>query len=245
MLGKIGPVTDLGTEPHNVRSSKVHLADRVTDQLRSAIINYDLAPGARLAAEAIAERFAVSPTPVREAFARLAGEGFVVALPQRGVRVSEISAADVRDLYEIRLLLEPVAIQRSVARATDQWVDSIEQALADMTAAGMTDLAALSPAEYSAYEELHVEFHRATMSRCESVWLRRFTDTMLDNSRRIRQITLAVRTDFTTIAIEHRAIADACVAGDGDLAARHQVHHLEKTIDAFDAWDSGQRSMSP
>lgn len=98
MSGKIGPVTDLGTEPHNVRSSKAPLADRVTDQLRSAIINRDLAPGERLAAEAIAERFAVSPTPVREAFARLAGEGFVVALPQRGVRVSEISAADVRDL---------------------------------------------------------------------------------------------------------------------------------------------------
>lgn len=226
-----------------MRSPKAPLVDRVTDLLRNAIINLELAPGERLAAEAIASRIAVSPTPVREAFARLAGEGFVVALPQRGVRVSEISPTDVRDLYEIRLLLEPVAIRRSVARSvTDQWIDMIEQSFADMMEAGSADLSALSPAEYAVHEEAHVAFHRATMSRCDSVWLRRFTDTMLDNSRRVRRLTLAVRTDFATITSEHRAIADACVAGDGDLAAQHHSNHLWRTIDAFDEWASKQDS---
>nr|WP_281376629.1 GntR family transcriptional regulator [Actinomycetospora corticicola] len=212
------------------------MVDRVTDLLRNAIINLELAPGERLAAEPIASRFDVSPTPVREAFARLAGEGFVVALPQRGVRVSEISPADVRDLYETRLLLEPVAIRRSVARSTTQWVDTIERAFDDMMEAGSADLSALSPSEYAAHEEAHVAFHRATMSQCDSVWLRRFTDTMLDNSRRVRRLTLAVRTDFAAIVTEHRAIADACVTGEGDLAADHHSHHLWRTIEAFDEW---------
>lgn len=233
---------ETGVESQPVRSRKAPLVDRVTDLLRNAIINLELAPGDRLAAEEIAGRFAVSPTPVREAFARLAGEGFVVALPQRGVRVSEITAADVRDLYEMRLLLEPVAIRRSVERSTDQWIDLIETSFADMIAAGSADLAALSPAEYAVHEELHVAFHRATLSQCDSVWLRRFTDTMLDNSRRVRQLTLAVRTDFTTIVTEHRAIADACVTGDADLAVQHHTHHLWRTIDAFDAWASRQHS---
>ncbi|MFC5064828.1 GntR family transcriptional regulator [Actinomycetospora atypica] len=229
-------MTELDAEPHPVRSPKAPLVDRVTDLLRSEIINLELAPGERLAAEAIASRIAVSPTPVREAFARLAGEGFVVALPQRGVRVSEISPADVRDLYETRLLLEPVAIRRSVARSTDQWIDMIEKSFVDMMDAGAADLAALSPAEYAVHEEAHVAFHRITMSQCDSVWLRRFTDTMLDNSRRVRRLTLAVRTDFEAIVTEHRAIADACVTGDGDLAAQHHSHHLWRTIEAFDEW---------
>lgn len=225
-------------------SPKAPLADRVTDKLRSAIIESKLVPGERLSAEEIAVRFAVSPTPVREAFARLAGEGFVVALPQRGVRVSEISAADVRDLYEIRLLLEPVAIRRSVERSTQQWVDTVEKSFADMMKAGSADLGALSPAKYAVHEELHVAFHRVTMIQCDSVWLRRFTDTMLDNSRRIRQLSLSKRTDFDSIASEHRAIADACVAGDGDLAAEHHTHHLRRTIDAFEARVSTQHPSS-
>lgn len=233
-------MTQLGAEPQPARSPKAPLADRVTDQLRSAIIDSQLAPGERLSAEAIASRFAVSPTPVREAFARLAGEGFVVALPQRGVRVSEISPADVRDLYEVRLLLEPVAIRRSVERSTEQWVDLVETSFADMVEAGSSDLSNLSSAEYAVHEELHVAFHRATMSQCDSVWLRRFTDTMLDNSRRVRQLSLAVRTDFDTITAEHRAIADACITGDGDSAVQHHTHHLWRTIDAFDAWANAQ-----
>lgn len=235
-------MTELGAEPHPTRSPKAPLVDRVTDLLRNAIINLELAPGERLAAEAIASRIDVSPTPVREAFARLAGEGFVVALPQRGVRVSEISPADVRDLYEIRLLLEPVAIRRSVARSTEQWIDLVEKLFADMMEAGSNDLSSLSPVEYAVHEEAHVAFHRATMSQCDSVWLRRFVDTMLDNSRRVRRLSLAVRVDSATIAAEHRAIADACVAGDGDLAAQRHSEHLWRTVDAFDEWASRQHS---
>lgn len=227
----------LGAEPDPATRGRP-LADRVTDLLRNAIIASQFVPGERLSAEAIANRFAVSPTPVREAFARLAGEGFVVALPQRGVRVSEITAADVRDLYEVRLLLEPLAVRRSVERSTQQWVDLVETSFADMMDAGSADLSALSPAEYAVHEELHVGFHRATMSQCGSQWLRRFTDTTLDNSRRVRQLSLPVRTDVETIASEHRAIADACVAGDGDLAVQHHSTHLWRTIDAFDAWAS-------
>ena len=223
------------------RPPNAPLVDQVTDRLRSAIIESELVPGERLSAEVIAKRFAVSPTPVREAFARLAGEGFVVALPQRGVRVSEISAADVRALYEVRLLLEPVAIRQSVERSTQQWVDTVETAFANMMNAGSADLAILSPAEYALHEELHVAFHRVTMTLCDSVWLRRFTDTMLDNSRRVRQLSLAVRTDFDSIANEHRAIAEACVTGNGNRAAELHTHHLRRTIDAFEARVSTQR----
>lgn len=234
----------VNAKSHPQRSPKVPMADWVTDRLRSAIIEAELVPGERLSAEEIAIRFAVSATPVREAFARLAGEGFVVALPQRGVRVSEITAADVRNLYEIRLMLEPAAIRQSVERSTDHWVESVETSFAAMMKAGSADLAALSPAEYAIHEELHVAFHRMTMSQCDSVLLRRFTDTTLDNSRRIRHLSLMVRTDFDSIASEHRAIADACVNKDGNLAAELHKQHLWRTIDAFEAKFSTQHPSS-
>lgn len=101
------------------RSVSSH-ADVVETALRRAIIAAEFEPGQRLSAEALAVRFNVSPTPVREALARLAGDNLVVAKPQRGVRVAELSLTAMEEIYEIRGLLEPLAIERSVQRFDDQ-----------------------------------------------------------------------------------------------------------------------------
>jgi GntR family carbon starvation induced transcriptional regulator len=217
-------------------TKQASLADGVTEQIRHAILTHEFHPGDRLAAEALAERFSVSATPVREAFARLAGEGLVTQLPQRGVRVSEISVVDMEEIYELRLLLEPIAIRRSVAARTDAWAGRLEHLFERMREAGGADLSALDAAEYTAYEEIHVEFHRETMSRCDSRWVRRFTDTLLDHSRRFRQFSLAFRDDHAEILEEHAGILHTCVESDPDAAADRHRQHLERTREAIRRW---------
>lgn len=224
------------TTPSRAGSAKAPcLADRVTEQLRHAILTQEFRPGDRLAAEALAERYAVSATPVRESFARLAGEGLVTPLPQRGVRVSEISVVDMEEIYELRLLLEPMAISRSVAAHTEEWAHRLEQLFERMSEAAGAGPSTLTVAEYTAYEEIHVEFHRETMSRCASHWLRRVTDTLLDHSRRFRQVSLALRDD-SEIAEEHANILHACLDGDPEAAADRHRYHLERTQDAIRRW---------
>jgi DNA-binding GntR family transcriptional regulator len=86
-------------------------ADFVADQLRRQIITGELAAGARLRQTEIAEQFEVSTTPVREALASLSREGFVRRDPHRGVVVFRPTLAEIRENYEIRLALEPLATE--------------------------------------------------------------------------------------------------------------------------------------
>lgn len=199
-------------------------------------MSQEFKPGDRLAAELLAERYSVSPTPVREAFARLAGEGLVTQLQQRGVRVSEISVRDMEEIYELRMILEPLAIKQAVAARTDLWASRLEELFEGMISTGGARLECLNASEYATYEKVHTEFHRETMSRCPSAWMRRFTDTLMDNSRRFRQLSLAYRTDHEKIIDEHAAILRACVEGDAEAAADHHRAHLELTREAIRTW---------
>lgn len=88
----------------------------VDQQLREAILNGDFEPGERLLIAPLAERFSVSPTPLREALQRLAAEGIVDITPQRGARVAPLSLEDALGLIYVRRLLEPAAIKETMAQ---------------------------------------------------------------------------------------------------------------------------------
>lgn len=207
-------------------------ADRVTRELRQAIVMNEFVPGQRLAAESLVDRFDVSPTPLREAFARLAGEGFVEYQPQRGVRVAGLSIEQMNEIYELREMLEPMAIQRSTDARDDEWLVEVTAKYEAMVRLGDTDVLALDPLSYDEYEEAHTAFHEATMSRCGSSWLIRLSTMLIHHSRRFRQasIPLRPREDITR---EHRAIFDACRSFDGESAAAAYLQHIQHTREAI------------
>ena len=82
---------------------------RVRDLLEEAILEGDLKPGQRLRAEALAQRFGTCRTPIREALLQLEAQGLVEVEPNRGAVVRAFDRDDLRDLYELRALLEPNA----------------------------------------------------------------------------------------------------------------------------------------
>jgi DNA-binding GntR family transcriptional regulator len=89
---------------------------RVRELLEEAILEGELKPGERLRAEALARRFGTSRTPVREALLQLEGQGLVEVEPNRGAVVRSFDRDDVRDLYEVRALIEPHAAARAATR---------------------------------------------------------------------------------------------------------------------------------
>jgi DNA-binding GntR family transcriptional regulator len=91
---------------------------RVSEELREAILSGEFGPGERLRTATLATRFGSSRTPVREALVQLEGEGLVDIEPRRGAIVRSFASADLIDLYEIRVLLEPAAAARSALRAS-------------------------------------------------------------------------------------------------------------------------------
>ena len=81
----------------------------------------------RLSSSELAGRWSVSATPLREAVQRLAANGLVECVSQRGARVSEVSLRDVREVYGLRLMLEPMARERSLRRVDDAWRRQVEE----------------------------------------------------------------------------------------------------------------------
>ena len=94
-------------------------AGAVAEKLRRLIQSGEIAPGSRLRQNELAERFGVSTTPVREAFAELAREGIVRLDAHRGATVFRPSLDELIEIYEIRGALEPLATELAAARATD------------------------------------------------------------------------------------------------------------------------------
>src|SRR3954453_15523586 len=111
---------------------------RVRDLLEEAILEGALKPGERLRAEALAQRFGTSRTPIREALLALEAQGLVAVEPNRGGVVRAFDRADVLDLYEVRALLEPAAAARAAHRIAPHDVDRL-QALCDPAEATQDD----------------------------------------------------------------------------------------------------------
>ncbi len=93
------------------------LRDNVYENLRSDILTCRLAPGDDMREQELAERYAVSRQPVREALLRLEREHLVTVQPRQGYRVNPISLADARDLLRFRFALEPACVAEAIENA--------------------------------------------------------------------------------------------------------------------------------
>jgi len=101
-------------------------APRVRDLLEEAILEGDLKPGERLRAEALAQRFGTSRTPIREALLQLEAQGLVDVEPNRGAVVRSFDRDDLFDLYQLRALLEPRAAALATPRISEQDVEALD-----------------------------------------------------------------------------------------------------------------------
>lgn len=90
------------------------LRETVAHALRAAVISGEMEPGVVYSAPTLSARFGVSATPVREAMLDLVREGMVTSVPNKGFRVTEVSAADLDHITELRLLIEPPTVRRLV-----------------------------------------------------------------------------------------------------------------------------------
>src|ERR1700710_2567006 len=103
------------------------LRDNVYDSLRSDILMCRFAPGDDIREHELAERYAVSRQPVREALARLEREHLVTVQPRQGYRVNPISLSDARDLLRFRAALEPACVAEAIEQASDPVLKTLDE----------------------------------------------------------------------------------------------------------------------
>jgi DNA-binding GntR family transcriptional regulator len=189
-------------------------------KLKDAIIRGELKPGDKVLVAKLARDWECSPTPLREALSALAAAGFVEATPQRGARVAAVSPEDARQVYELRILLEPMALEDSLARADEDYRATVSRSFE-----GFRMVAGSSQPGLVQFEA-HRSFHDATYARCSSDWLCRLIDLLADSSARYT----AQLGEHDEIA-EHQRIRDAILAGDAVTAVAALTSHLQPRLD--------------
>jgi DNA-binding GntR family transcriptional regulator len=161
----------------------------------------------------------MSRTPVREALIRLANEGLVEIVPRHGMRVLPVSAADMREIYDILTALEAMAAEL-VARRKPAAADiaPLEKASRDMERALKRD-------DLDAWAEADERYHRMLIELCGNMRLAAVVHNYWDRAHRARMVTLRLRPKPVSSTREHLAVLEAIRRGDG-VGARelHREH---------------------
>ncbi|SCE21833.1 DNA-binding transcriptional regulator, GntR family [Streptomyces sp. DvalAA-14] len=210
-----GPGTGAAGSGFPVRRmpERFSVRDQVLASLRAEIIGGELAPGSVHSAPALAARYGVSATPVREAMQLLAREDAVEVLPNRGFRIAERSVRELAELAAVRALLEvPVVLALARSVAPGRWEALRPLAAATVTAAALGDRAA--------YAESDRAFHRALLEFSGNLQL----VSVADDLHRRAQFPLAATSHgphspsrpaaLLADATEHSVLLEALIAGD-------------------------------
>lgn len=199
------------------------LADLALAELRTAIIEGDLPPGSPVRLQEQVDRLSMSSVPIREALRFLERSGLVDRTPHRGAQVAEMSARDLNETYTIRSELETMAVRAAAAHMTEQDRDRLLEL--------MDRYAEASRSGDPAARAIHGDFHMALYRLSHSKWLLRLLPMLWDNSERYRRLALPLRGTTEQRIDEHRAIVDACFAGDPDGAEEALRSHLSNTFE--------------
>lgn len=213
-------------------TSALSASGRAYETLKHDILTCRHKPGAALYEGDLAASLGVSKTPVREALGALSQEGLVLATPRQGYRVSEITLADVQEIFQLRLLLEPAAAELAAERANPEQMQRLREfAEAD---------------DEGEYEESVVrirQFHAALADASGNARLASTLATLLDGSQRLYFAGLDLAPSVADHHKGHRELVDAIIKGNHHLAAKIAREHVEtgrlRVIDAILASLSG------
>jgi DNA-binding GntR family transcriptional regulator len=193
-------------------------ADVLAAELRGEILRGQIAPGAALRQEALAERFSVSRIPVREALRALERDGLVEVHPNRGAFVVRLTAAEIVENTELRMLLEGDLAERSVRKMSDADVEAVAAAAATAQAASRTPK--WSETDRQFHEALYLPADRAQQLALV-LMLRRSVERYWAIYRQLPE-----RTDEWMA--DHAAIVEACKGRDARRARQHLQEHIAR-----------------
>lgn len=107
----------------------------IYDRMVSAILDHQLPPGTKLVEDRLAAAFGVSRTRIRPVLVRLANEKVVTLTPNRGATIAEPSEQEAREVFEVRRMIEPLLVERFIARATAADIQMLKRSIQDEEAA--------------------------------------------------------------------------------------------------------------
>lgn len=203
------------------------VVDTLVQTLADDIVSGRLSPGSKLDAQAMAERFGVSRTPIRETFGHLAAMGLVTHRPNRGVVVATLSAQALSDLYEAMAELEA-----SLARLAALRMNSEQRERLQMLHQESVNLVRDGTAD--AYARYNQEFHTLIFEGAQSAQLQQLAEATRTRLSPFRRAQFRLSNRLSKSWEEHDAIVKGILAGDAEGVARLMRLHVQ-TVSAMSA----------
>lgn len=195
------------------------LREQVERMIAARIVSGETPPGEVLTVPTLAGDFGVSATPVREAMLNLARRGFLRPIRNRGFQVTEVSADELHQLTDVRLLLEAPPMRR-VAGAIDEVLEKELRELADRIVAAGRDR------RFEEYLEADTAFHLRVLAVTGNQKLVDTVRELRQQTRLVGLVRLADADALVPTALEHAELVDLLVAGDGEGAEALMRRHL-------------------
>ena len=203
-------------------------SQKVYEAVRDAISSDQFKVGERLTEDALARKFQVSRTPVREAMQRLASDGFVVFTAHSGALIRGWSAQEVRDIFEIRANLESMACGLAARRATRSDVERLESSRLDWENALIED-----PRDVALISERNRAFHADIFSISGNYRLETMCLQLMDLGFLSRSFSRFDQDDINRSKQDHASLVQAIRAGDGDWAEALMKSHILAAASVF------------
>ncbi|MCX8018105.1 MAG: GntR family transcriptional regulator [Rhodocyclaceae bacterium] len=195
------------------------LYEQVAERLRARIYAHELAPGAWIDEQSLADEFGISRTPMREALKVLAAEGMVVLKPRRGCYVAQMSERDLDEIFPVLALLEGRAAEeatRRLASADFSRLAALHAELERHAAANDADR----------FFEANQAFHNALQELAGNRWLTQLIDDTRKFLKLTRRDSLRLEGRIQQSLAEHRAILAALERRDPAAAAAAMHQHI-------------------
>lgn len=205
-----------------VGTSDASTVDRAHAALREKILSGAYPPGSRLILSRLANEHEMSFIPVREALQRLEAERMVRSEHNRGATVTELSIADMRDIYETRLVLEGYAVRTATPRMSES---DLERARSALTGMGESFLAGDDRQAYA----WHQKFHFALYEPAGSAWTLHLIKLLWFSAERYVRLAASVRPAPKAFVAEHASILEAVEDRDADAAVERLAANLRTT----------------
>ena len=217
------------TPPIAARPVRTSAGQRAYEWIRDAILRGDFAEGEFIDEVALSERVNTSRTPVREALQRLQVERYIDLLPRRGAQVRVVTATEMREIYQARILLESDALRGICTRGAGA-PDAAVALIAEMEQAGKAQ-------DWNSFAQLDYRFHAAIVRHHGNAVIADLYDALQP-----RQVRLGTRTmmeapgRLSTIESEHQQLIAAMRAADADACVSVLLTHLREVPELVSAF---------
>lgn len=204
---------------------KYNLARAAYEQIKEAIVTAKFKPGDSLSENMLASVLGMSRTPVREALRELAREDLVEILPGRGVFVKDISLKELKDVYEIRAVLECLAARTAIVNIGDDEIAAMKEAWQSILEQNRREEIA-----WDKISNLDNLFHRMIVDKSDNASLREIMGPV--NQKILRYQLLAAQSlgDVEDTVRQHLGIIDLLEARDAEKLLPALVLHIEEAV---------------